>query len=41
MTMTLKQGYLVLIETCGGGGYGPPSARPADARERDRVEGYV
>ena len=36
-----RQGDLVLIETCGGGGYGPPAARPADLRERDRREGYL
>jgi N-methylhydantoinase B len=40
-TTTLREGDLVVIETCGGGGFGPPSARPADARERDRREGYV
>ena len=40
-TMTLRQGDLVVIDTCGGGGYGPPAARPAEARERDRQEGYV
>jgi len=40
-TLTLREGDLVVIETCGGGGYGPPSARPAEARERDRREGYV
>ena len=40
-TLTLKQGDLVVIETCGGGGYGPPDARPAEAREQDRREGYV
>ena len=37
----LAHGDLVLIETCGGGGYGPPAARPAEARERDRREGYA
>jgi len=37
-TATLKQGDLVLIETCGGGGYGPPAGRPVEARERDRRE---
>ena len=37
-TATLKQGDLVLIETCGGGGFGPPADRPAAARERDRRE---
>jgi len=40
-TVMLRQGDLVLIETCGGGGFGPPAARPAEARERDRREGYV
>src|SRR2546425_349309 len=37
-TATLRQGDLVLIETCGGGGSGPPADRPAEARERDRRE---
>jgi N-methylhydantoinase B len=40
-TLVLKQGDLVVIETCGGGGFGPPERRPAEARERDRREGYV
>lgn len=40
-TLTLRQGDLVLIETCGGGGYGPPSGRSAEAREHDRREGYA
>jgi N-methylhydantoinase B len=40
-TVTLRQGDLVLIETSGGGGFGPPSGRPAEARARDRREGYV
>ena len=40
-TMKLAQGDLVLIETCGGGGYGEPAERPADSREADRREGYV
>ena len=40
-TLKLAAGDLVLIETCGGGGYGPPAARPADLRARDRAEGYV
>jgi N-methylhydantoinase B len=40
-TLVLRQGDLVVIETCGGGGFGPPEARPAEARERDRREGYV
>jgi N-methylhydantoinase B len=40
-TTRLTRGDLVLIETCGGGGYGPPADRPAEARERDRAEGYT
>ena len=40
-TLTLCDGDLLRVETCGGGGYGPPAARPADAREQDRREGYV
>jgi len=40
-SVRLRQGDLVLIETCGGGGYGPPAARPAEARARDRREGYL
>ena len=40
-TLTLHEGDLVVIETCGGGGFGPPAARPAASRERDRREGYV
>jgi len=37
----LAAGDLVLIETCGGGGYGSPAGRPAEARERDHREGYA
>jgi N-methylhydantoinase B len=40
-TFTLRRGDLVLVETCGGGGYGPPAERPTDAREIDRREGYA
>ena len=40
-TVKLAAGDLVLIETCGGGGFGPPAERPADLRARDRAEGYV
>ena len=40
-TMQLAQGDLVLLESCGGGGYGDPSERPAASREEDRREGYV
>ena len=40
-TMKLAQGDLVLLETCGGGGYGDPAERPVADREADRREGYV
>jgi N-methylhydantoinase B len=40
-SLRLTRGDLVVIETCGGGGYGPPDERTADARERDRREGYA
>jgi len=40
-TMKLAQGDLVLLETCGGGGYGDPAERPQAARDADRREGYV
>jgi N-methylhydantoinase B len=40
-TVKLRRGDLVLVETCGGGGYGSPAARSPEARERDRREGYV
>jgi N-methylhydantoinase B len=40
-TMKLTQGDLVLLETCGGGGYGDPAERPVASREADRREGYV
>jgi len=41
VSMRLARGDLVLIETCGGGGFGAPADRPAAAREHDRREGYV
>ena len=40
-TIRLQAGDLVLVETSGGGGYGPPAERGRDLRERDRREGYV
>lgn len=40
-TTTLRQGDVVLIQTCGGGGWGPPDGRPTEAREHDHREGYV
>jgi N-methylhydantoinase B len=39
-TVRLRAGDVVLMETCGGGGYGTPADRDLAARERDRVEGY-
>jgi N-methylhydantoinase B/oxoprolinase/acetone carboxylase alpha subunit len=32
---------MVFIETSGGGGFGPPAARPAELREQDIREGYT
>jgi N-methylhydantoinase B len=40
-TVVLQRGDLVLVETCGGGGYGPPTARRHELREHDRQEGYL
>jgi N-methylhydantoinase B len=40
-TLTLRRGDLVLVETCGGGGYGPAAEREADRLEMDRREGYL
>jgi N-methylhydantoinase B len=37
----LPAGTRVTLELPGGGGYGPPEARDAGLRERDRREGYV
>src|SRR5207253_998894 len=41
VSVRLARGDLVLIETCGGGGFGAPADRPAAARAHDRREGYV
>jgi N-methylhydantoinase B len=40
-TLALREGDVVLIETCGGGGYGPPAERPPALRAQDRREGYT
>jgi N-methylhydantoinase B len=40
-TVALGEGDVVLIETCGGGGYGPPAERAAALRAQDRGEGYT
>src|SRR5262249_53542521 len=37
-TLALADGDLVVIETCGGGGYGPPAERPDADRARDGLE---
>ncbi|MBC7430990.1 MAG: hydantoinase B/oxoprolinase family protein [Rubritepida sp.] len=37
----LVAGDIVRLETSGGGGFGPPAARPAAARAADRKRGYV
>ncbi len=39
--ITLERGQRVRLETPGGGGYGTPEKRNAEARERDRALGYV
>jgi N-methylhydantoinase B len=40
-TVRLRSGDVVVIETCGGGGYGDPAARSPELAVRDRIEGYV
>jgi N-methylhydantoinase B len=40
-TVRLEAGDIITIDTCGGGGYGDPAARPPALRARDRLEGYV
>jgi len=40
-TVRLRAGDVVLIETCGGGGYGEPAARSPERRHSDHLEGYV
>jgi N-methylhydantoinase B len=37
----LKRGDLVIVESSGGGGYGPPAERPDALRAADRQQGYV
>jgi N-methylhydantoinase B len=39
--VALKAGHRVRLETPGGGGWGPPSARNAEAAARDEALGYV
>jgi N-methylhydantoinase B len=40
-TVRLAAGDLVVMETCGGGGYGTPADRPSALRAEDRREGYL
>ena len=37
----LELGDEIIVETGGGGGYGPPSERPRELLERDVRRGYV
>jgi N-methylhydantoinase B len=37
----LEPGDMLIVETGGGGGYGPPSERPRELVERDLRRGYV
>ncbi len=37
----LVRGDLVVVESSGGGGYGPPADRPSDLQISDRANGYV
>jgi N-methylhydantoinase B len=37
----IRPGAVFLVESMGGGGYGPPARRPAEARAADRVNGFV
>jgi N-methylhydantoinase B len=40
-TMQLRAGDVIVIETCGGGGYGAPALRPPALVALDRSAGYV
>ncbi len=37
----LERGDLIIVESSGGGGYGPPAERPPALRAQDREHGYV
>jgi N-methylhydantoinase B len=39
--MQLQRGDLVVLNSGGGGGFGDPTARPAEAAALDRKQGYV
>ena len=40
-TLRLQAGDVVVIDTCGGGGYGDPAARVPELQAGDRREGYA
>jgi N-methylhydantoinase B len=40
-SVRLQRGDVVRIDTCGGGGYGDPAARPAELAGADRSLGYL
>jgi N-methylhydantoinase B len=40
-TVRLRSGDVVVIDTCGGGGYGEPAGRSPELLARDRLEGYA
>lgn len=40
-TLRAREGDLIVVQTPGGGGYGPPQRRLAEARERDRRNGLA
>lgn len=37
----LRRGDLVVVESCGGGGFGPPAERPAELVQTDLWNGYM
>jgi N-methylhydantoinase B/oxoprolinase/acetone carboxylase alpha subunit len=39
--LMLRRGDIVRLETSGGGGFGPPSARPRASIEHDLAQGYI
>jgi N-methylhydantoinase B len=41
VTLTLRAGEIISIQSCGGGGYGPPEARDPAAVLRDVLDGRI